>query len=209
MSQLTHEFFKTILKMEGGYQNRTDDTGNWNPCGELAGTNMGVSAVALSEWVGRCVTESEMRTLDQATAFNFYAWYFDKYRLFEIQDQKFAELLMNNAMGSPGGATRSAQRALNALGFNIQVDGSMGQQTINALNDAWRKNPAGIYNMVRDQWLLYLKSINKPQFLDGWIYRLDKYFPALGVSGWHSPAALAETGMLLLFAFIGYKLLKS
>jgi len=114
MSQLTPTFFQTILKIEGGYQNRSDDNGNYS-CGILVGTNMGVSGVALTDWYGRCVSADEVRALDPQTAFEFYAWYFDRYRLYEIQDQKFAELLMNNTMGSPAGAARAEQKALNRL----------------------------------------------------------------------------------------------
>lgn len=204
MSQLTPQFFQTILKMEGGYQNRPDDTGNYNTCGDLSGTNMGVSAVAFSTWIGRCVSSGEMKALTQTTAFNFYAWYFDLYSLFNIQDQQFAELLMNNTMGSPTGAAKSEQRALNSLGYNVTVDGNRGAQTIQALNDAWKKNPSGIYNGVRDEWIAYLKSLKKPQFLDGWLYRVNTYFPPFGAG-----ASSGNIFILLAAAFVAYKLLRA
>lgn len=200
MAQLTQAFFAKILQMEGGYQDRADDSGNW-ACGQLIGTNMGVSAVALSDWWGRCPTVQEMKGLSKATAFNFYAWYFDVYRLFEIQGQPFAELLMNNAMGSPAGAARAAQRALNSLGYAVKVDGDMGSATIDALNRAYAAAPSEIYNAVRSEWVKYLHNINKPQFLAGWLYRLDKFFPPMPAQ----PAASAALYMIMLF--LGYKLL--
>lgn len=206
MSQLTAAFFATILKMEGGYQNRSDDTGNYNTCGELVGTNMGVSAVALSTWVGRCVSEAEMKGLDRQTAFNFYAWYFDHYNLYQVQNQQFAELLMNNTMGSPTGAAKSEQRALNRMGYSLTVDGNRGGQTIQALNDAWKRNPQGIYNTVREEWINYLNSINKPQFIDGWMYRMNRFFPMMGF-----PTTGKQIDLIVLgiFAFLGYKILKA
>lgn len=66
--------------MEGGYQAFPDDVWNY-ACGGLVGTNMGVSAVSYSEWVGRCPTADEMKSLTQATAFDFFAWYLSLQRV--------------------------------------------------------------------------------------------------------------------------------
>lgn len=205
MSQLTADFFATILKMEGGYQNRPDDNGNYNSCGELAGTNMGVSAVALSTFYDRCVQAPEMKALSKEAAFDFYAWYFDYYRLYQVENQEFAQLLMNNTMGSPTGAAKSEQRALNRMGYSVSVDGNRGTQTIQALNDAWRKNPTGIYNTVREEWIKYLQSINKPQFMDGWMYRMNRFFPK---KGFPTSGLQVDFLMLAIYAFAGYQLLK-
>lgn len=199
MAQLTTAFFNTILKMEGGYQNRADDTGNW-ACGNLIGTNMGVSAVALQTWWGRCPSAAEMQGLTKAQAQSFYAWYFDRYNLYPIENQQFFELLANNTMGSPTGAARVEQRALNQLGYSVAVDGQRGPGTIAALNKAWRDNPARIYNAVRGQWVAYLQSLNKPQFLAGWLYRMDRFFPPLGSGGSGGNMAwLAVAGAVLAY----------
>ena len=179
MAQLTPQFFAKILRIEGGYQNRPDDNGNY--CGgQLVGTKYGVSAVAFSVWVGRCPSADEMKAISEDTAYQFYAWYFDRYNLYPIENQTFFELLANNTMGSPAGAARSEQRALNRLGYNVSVDGARGAQTIAALNDAWRRNPNAIYNTVRQEWVKHLESLDKPQFLPGWMKRLNENFPPLG-----------------------------
>lgn len=179
--------------MEGGYQNRPDDNGNW-ACGELIGTKYGVSAVAFQTWVGRCPTASEIQSLDESQAWNFYAWYFNRYNLYHIENQSFFELLANNTMGSPGGAARAEQRALNRLGYSVPVDGVRGPQTLGALNAAWAQNPQSIYNAVREEWIKHLQSLNKPQFLQGWLYRMDTFFPPIGAG------VIAGVSLLLLFA---------
>lgn len=202
MAQLTSQFFGTILKMEGGYQNRPDDSGNY-ACGQLIGTNMGVSAVALRWWWNRCPSVEEMRTLTQSQAFNFYAWYFDRYNLYQIESQQLAELCMNNTMGSPAGAAKSEQRALNSLGYNVSVDGVRGAQTIAALNQAWRKNPAGIYNAIRAEWVEYLNSINKPQFLTGWMTRLNRFFPP--ISAGDATVGIGLAAAILLAIYVANK----
>lgn len=178
MAQLTPDFFQKILKIEGGYQAMPDDNGNY--CGgQLIGTKYGVSAVAYSAWVGRCPSIEEMKNLTTDTAFQFYAWYFDRYNLYPIQSQQFFELLANNTMGSPANAARVEQRVLNKMGYPVQVDGVRGPATIAALNAAWRDNPGAIYNAIREEWINYLYSINKPQFITGWLYRMDRYFPPI------------------------------
>lgn len=193
MARLTQDFFRTILKMEGGYQAMPDDTGNY-ACGQLVGTKYGVSAVAYSSWVGRCPSAAEMKAITEQTAFNFYSNYFHKYNLYPIENQQFFELLANNTMGSPAGAARAEQRALNTLGYPVAVDGARGPQTVNALNDAWRRDPARIYNEVRREWLNHLYSINKPKFLPGWLKRMDTYYP---------PMAVAAGGLGLVLVGLG------
>lgn len=198
MAQLTNAFFQTILKIEGGYQNRADDSGNY-ACGKQVGTKYGISAGAFQTWTGRCPTVADMKSLTTADAFQFYAWYFDRYNLYQIENQKLFELCANNTMGSPAGAAKAEQRALNRLGYNVSVDGARGPQTIAALNAAWRKNPAAIYNAIRQEWVDYLNSINKPQFLPSWMYRLNTYFPpmAAAIGGGIGLVAIAFFALLI------------
>ena len=195
MAQLTQAFFDKILRIEGGYQAMPDDNGNW-ACGQLVGTKYGVSAVAFQTWVGRCPSVEEMKSLTTSTAYQFYAWYFDRYNLYSIENQQFFELLSNNTMGSPANAARVEQRALNKLGYTVAVDGVRGPATVAALNAAWRANPTAIYNTVREDWIQYLKSLNKPQFLTGWLKRIEQ-FPPLGAVG-----TGIGTAALLLFAIL-------
>ncbi len=200
MAQLTPQFFATILAIEGGFQKMPSDSGNY--CNSLlVGTKFGMSAVAVSTWLGRCPSEQEMRDLTHADAQAFYAWYFDRYNLFQIQNQQFFELLANNAMGSPGNAAKVAQRALNQMGYSVEVDGVFGPQTIGALNDAWKRYGAKAYNLIRDSWVDYLVSLNRPEFIEGWLIRMNKYFPPISTTG-------ASLGLALLVLYVGYRIVK-
>ncbi len=200
MAQLTPQFFATILAIEGGFQNKPSDSGNY--CnGQLVGTKYGMSAGAVATWWGRCPSEQEMRNLTKADAQAFYSWYFDLYGLYQIQNQKFFELLANNTMGSPANAAKVAQRALNQLGYNVAVDGSFGTQTILALNDAWKRSGTKVYNTIREAWVEYLKGLNRPEFIAGWLYRMEKYFPLLGNAG-------MGLGMGLFLIVLTYQIFK-
>jgi lysozyme family protein len=202
MAKLTKAFFATILKMEGGYQAFPNDIGNY-ACGNLVGTNMGVSAVAYSDWVGRCPTVEEMTNLDQQTAFNFYAWYFDRYNLYPIKNQKMFELCANNTMGAPLQAIKAEQRALNNLGAILTVDGDRGPKTIAAINAAAAKNFAATYNAIRAEWVNYLNGINS-EYRAGWINRMNKYFPAIDTT---TKAGFGGAGLIMLL-LIGISIIK-
>lgn len=180
MAQLTDDFFAKIMVIEGGYQNIPSDNGNYCSNGNMVGTNMGMAAISVETWWGRCPSAAEMKALTQQDAWNFYSWYFNRFNLFQIQNQQFAELLMNNTMGSPVAAAKVEQRALVEFGYNnIVVDGQRGPLTIAALNDAWLKHGTRFYNHIRDKWLEYLLSLQKPQFHAAWTTRMNKYFPRL------------------------------
>lgn len=200
MAQLTATFFQTILKIEGGYQDHPSDSGNYCQ-GQLVGTKYGMSAVAVSTWWGRCPSVAEMQGLTEADAFAFYSWYFDRYNLYQIQEQKLFELVANNTMGSPSNAAKVVQRALNKFGYNVAVDGAYGPQTLGALNDAWKKFGAKIYNQIRADWVQYLVDLSRPEFIEGWLIRMNRYFPPISQTG-------ISAGLFAALLFIGYQVLK-
>ena len=59
------------FSFEGGFQNYTSDNANYS-CGQLAGTNNGISAIALQQYLGYCVTESDVRAVTKAKAKEIY-----------------------------------------------------------------------------------------------------------------------------------------
>lgn len=187
MAVLTQAFFKTILAMEGGYQNDPDDVGNY-ACGRQVGTNMGIAAPSYQTFTGRCPSVADMKAINQAFAWDFYQWYWKIYNIHLIENQKLAELVMNNTMGSPRSAAKAEQRALRALGYThvmvggvrkeVTVDGDRGPITLAALNLAARHNLPRIYNAVRAAWVAHLVSLNS-KFLDGWMIRVNRHFPVM------------------------------
>jgi len=202
MAQLTDEFFKKILAMEGGYQDNPHDRGNYS-CGKLVGTNMGVSAVALSTWLRRCVTVDDVKNLSVTDAKNFYSWYFDFYGLFDIADQRTFEIIANSTMGSPVALERIVNRRYDTKDFLL--DGRLSKSVIDGIN---RDNQEQLYNDIRSEWIEYLKNLNKPEFLEGWLKRMDKYYPPLGGAGGFKYKwlfALSLTAGTIALALYGYK----
>jgi len=202
MAQLTDEFFKKILAMEGGYQDNPHDRGNYS-CGKLVGTNMGVSAVALSTWLRRCVTVDDVKNLSVTDAKNFYSWYFDFYGLFDIADQRTFEIIANSTMGSPVALERIVNRRYDTKDFLL--DGRLSKSVIDGINS---DNQEQLYNDIRSEWIEYLKNLNKPEFLEGWLKRMDKYYPPLGGAGGFKYKwlfALSLTAGTIALALYGYK----
>lgn len=182
--------------MEGGYQAMPADVGNY-ACGNLVGTNMGVSAVAWQQWQGRCPTVSDMRNLTPADALAFYRWYWNYYNIDGINNQALAELVLNNTMGAPKRAAEAEQRALQRMGYNVEEDGARGPITLAALNDAARKDLQRIYNLVREEWISYLNTINS-QFRAGWINRMNRHFPPM-----EGNTQMAGSGLIGVLLVIG------
>jgi len=202
MAQLTDEFFKKILAMEGGYQDNPHDRGNYS-CGKLVGTNMGVSAVALSTWLRRCVTVDDVKNLSVTDAKNFYSWYFDFYGLFDIADQRTFEIIANSTMGSPVALERIVNRRYDTKDFLL--DGRLSKAVIDGINN---DDQLQLYNDIRYEWIEYLKNLNKPEFLEGWLKRMDKYYPPLGGAGGFKYKwlfALSLTAGTIALALYGYK----
>lgn len=127
--------FRRTGIFEGGYTDEPNDNGNWTGGvkgrGVLIGTNHGVSAPVLSEYLGRTATVSDMRTLSlEVTEKIFRRNYWDKIRGNEIINQDSANEIFDDAINAGvGAAIRKAQRAL-----GLKDDGIMGPITLNKIN---------------------------------------------------------------------------
>ena len=127
--------FRRTGIFEGGYTDDPNDNGNWTGgvkgIGALIGTNHGVSAPVLSEYLGRTATVSDMRTLSlEVTEKIFRRNYWDKIRGNEIINQDSANEIFDDAINAGvGAAIRKAQRAL-----GLKDDGIMGPITLNKIN---------------------------------------------------------------------------
>lgn len=127
--------FRRTGIFEGGYTDDPNDNGNWTGGvkgrGALIGTNHGVSAPVLSEYLGRTATVSDMRTLSlEVTEKIFRRNYWDKIRGNEIINQDSANEIFDDAINAGvGAAIKKAQRAL-----GLKDDGIMGPITLNKIN---------------------------------------------------------------------------
>jgi len=165
------------------YQNIYSDAGNWTGgavgVGTQAGTNMSISAETLSKWRGYEVTAADMQSLGVTEVLDIMkVQFWDKIRADEIRSQVIAEFTADNRSSAGYNGVKQTQKALNEIGYNVEVDGKTGDSTIQALNDANAKGKDfELYHSIRRNMQDYYKSLNKPQFLSGWINGLDRDYP--------------------------------
>lgn len=162
------------------YQKDPNDRGNYYN-GVLVGTNRSISAPAYADYLGRPVTEADMRAITENTARDFYkSQVWDKIRGSEIKFQKIANLIADSK--SSGGGRAAAQRALNNLGENVKVDSNFGNLTISALNRQIEKNAAKVYNEIRKEVIKHYEGTGQTRYIQGWIDALNKDYPPLDES---------------------------
>lgn len=130
---------KITVKVEGGYQQAKEDNGNWTGGrvgeGKLIGTNHGISAPMLGQYLRRPATLEEMLHLTPATAKLIRKQFFwDKICGDDILSQDIANKIYDTCInvGIPP-AVMWAQKEV-----NIPEDGRMDKITLFALNQKYK-----------------------------------------------------------------------
>lgn len=116
-----------VKQVEAGYSSDRGDTGNWIkvPGGKrFVGTNHGISAPILAEYLGRLPKKEDMQNLSYETALKIYKTeYWDKYNLGEFTNQSIANIIYDGVVNQGQNGTRSVLRkALNENGIEITED---------------------------------------------------------------------------------------
>ena len=133
-----------------------------------------------------------MRSIREDQVRGFMEWYGKRYRVWDVDDQYFAELLYNAVYGSGGNGIEVLQQTLNARGHSLAVDGSNGSKTLGALNAETKRDPIGMYNAYRADYMAYLVGLNNPTYTQGWVNRMNRYFPDLGKTGETAPISAVD-----------------
>ena len=148
------EIIEHVLKHEGGYVNDPTDLG-----GE---TNYGITK--------RFYPDIDIKNLTKEQAKEIYKRdYWDKNRVDELPEQLrhiFFDMCVNQGRGT---AVKVLQRAANAKGAKLKVDGGMGPATLKAVQNVE-------HDRVKSYRVLHYANlvINKPEqekFWYGWFKR--------------------------------------
>ncbi|MEI8142876.1 MAG: glycosyl hydrolase 108 family protein [Chitinophagia bacterium] len=127
---------KNTLSWEGGYVDMPEDNGNWTGAkrgiGVLIGTNKGITAWRLKDYLGRTPTVDEMKNLSDEVAEAIYKQhYWGLIKGDEIIDQDIANDIYDSAVNM--GPYRSIVLAQRTLG--ITETGKMDDDTLRAINN--------------------------------------------------------------------------
>lgn len=143
---------------EGGFSNNPADPGGM--------TNLGVTKRVWEAWVGRTVTEEDMRALTPATVSGLYkVKYWDAVSgdlLPKGVDYSVFDCAVNSG---PGRAIRILQRVVGAV-----EDGVMGPRTLSAVVASAPATVITAYNFTRLEFMQSLPTW--PTFKGGWGRRI-------------------------------------
>jgi lysozyme family protein len=149
-----------VLHHEGGYVNHPADPGGM--------TNLGVTRRVWQEWVGREVSEQEMRSLTPEQVGPMYKEkYWDKIKGDDLPagvDYVVFDAAINSG---PGRAAKWLQECVGAT-----PDGAIGPATLRAVADA---DPEELIARYQERRRDFLQSLNTwPTFGKGWGRRVDE-----------------------------------
>ena len=150
--------FPLVIKHEGGFVEHKSDPGGM--------TNLGVTKAAWEEYLGREVTEQEMRDLTIKEVKPFYkARYWDAVRADDLPrgvDYAVFDFAVNS------GVSRAARTLQECVGAT--KDGIIGPRTIEAAN---RCDRVQLARSLCDKRLVFLQGLpHFPTFARGWTRRV-------------------------------------
>lgn len=167
-------YIPLLIAAEGGYQNLVSDSGNYNSRGELVGTNHGISAPVYENWIARVPTEADMRAMSKTVALEIMkSWYWNKLSASFIENQSIANIIVDHGVNAGTGAIGTmVQKILNnSFGYNLIIDGSIGNKTIEAINSV---NAQILHEAIKTaRHNFYLKIGG--EFLSVWLNRLSTF----------------------------------
>jgi lysozyme family protein len=158
MKENWEDCFARVLKHEGGFVNHPKDPGGM--------TNLGVTKANWEAFLGRDVSEADMRALTPDSVKPFYkAMYWDKMRCDDLPsgvDYAAYDFAVNSGVG------RSAKYLQRIAG--VTDDGVIGNKSVEAI---CAYDPAQMVNDLCDMRLTFLKSLsNFATFGRGWESRV-------------------------------------
>ena len=167
---------ETILKHEGGYQNKTTDAANKNSRGEWVGTNRGITPAVYEETYGKVPTGRDMQKITKQEAMDIYRKQYarpiQKNLGISPHDPMFGHILDIAVNHGYSGAVALVQRASGA-----KVDGKAGPGTQEAIA---AMDPHALNEALVDARMAEYDRIikSKPEtagFRNGWNKRAESF----------------------------------
>lgn len=166
---------KFIFPNEGGLSDRKNDRGGR--------TNMGITQKTLDaarKARPEAKYPAKVDDLKRAQVEDIYEHDFVPEGFKDIVDQRIGTVLMDaGVMSGPERAEVLMQRACNALGAGLKVDGAIGPKTIAAINSL---DPEALLAAFRQQRIIFYHHLveqdpTQIENLAGWINRANKVPP--------------------------------
>lgn len=158
---------------EGGYQNDPRDDGNYYK-GKLIGTNWGISAPTLAQYLGKVPSVADMKNLSRKTAeeiLRIHYWLAN--HLDRLSNQSVANLIYDGVVNQGVGGTRVLiEKAVRTIGGSLIYYKVFTYEGIKYLN---RLNQKRLFDSVKNVRANKYKSSKKTYFIKSWLSRLDRF----------------------------------
>ena len=159
------KIFDYLLKVEGGYSNDKYDAGGK--------TKYGITEEDARDFGYK----GDMQDLTKDFAKNIYLKkYYLGNKLDKVVNDKVALSVCDFIVNGGAWGAKKAQAALNELGFDLRVDGILGEKSLAALNEVDENKFLEKYHDLQRRYYRVLAA-NKPsqkKFLTGWLNRVDR-----------------------------------
>ena len=157
--------FDYLLKVEGGYSDDKHDKGGK--------TKYGITEEDARDFGYK----GDMQDLTKDFAKNIYLKkYYLGNKLDKVVNDKVALSVCDFIVNGGAWGSKKAQAALNELGFDLRVDGILGEKSLAALNEVDENKFLEKYHDLQRRYYRVLAA-NKPsqkKFLTGWLNRVDR-----------------------------------
>lgn len=159
------KIFDYLLKVEGGYSDDKYDKGGK--------TKYGI----IEEEARKFGYKGDMQDLTKDFAKNIYLKkYYLGNKLDKVVNDKVALSVCDFIVNGGAWGAKKAQAALNELGFDLRVDGILGEKSLAALNEVDEAKFLEKYHNLQRRFYRVIVA-NKPSqkvFLKGWLNRVDR-----------------------------------
>ena len=159
------KIFDHLLKVEGGYSDDKHDKGGK--------TKYGITEEEARDFGYK----GDMRDMPLSIARDIYdKKYYHKNGLDTLKSDKIALSICDFIVNSGAWGAKKAQAALNELGFDLRVDGILGEKSLAALNEV---DEAKFLEKYHDLQKIYYKGKveadrTQERFLTGWLNRVQR-----------------------------------
>lgn len=182
-----------LMKWEGGYQNQTTDDGNYDNLGRLIGTNHGIAAITLDQYMrvtqnikltdlSKADAIAKMKALTEADAKKIgKKLFWDTIRGDEIKDQSVANVILQWYWGRPSVGVRYSKAAISNLVKGLTDDNKMRSSEVQLINDY--KDQKKIFEAIKQEQYEWYDNMNNSTYETGWLSRLSSMIYSGGSSG--------------------------
>jgi lysozyme family protein len=182
MDSKINAFIHFIRKWEGGLSRHTSDSASSYPCPTSFNgksgyhTNCGITYASFVHTFGHD-NDSRFLTMNSEDWFKvFKTSYWDGVKADSIKDITVAIFMTEIAWGSgTSQAIKTVQKCVNQCGLKIAIDGSIGMQTITAINSVNSRELLMHMFFERDRFFRAIAKGKNSVFLKGWLNRLNDF----------------------------------